>query len=80
MTDTVISDSGLDAAEFARIGAVSFALTSINIICIWLSGFVMFEIKEVAPTKEKQAFWAAKSTQEVRELQSKHGEHQSSRG
>ena len=35
------------------IGGVSFALTAINILCIWVSGIVMFEIKEVAPTKEK---------------------------
>ena len=52
-TDAVTSDSGLNASEFAVIGGVSFALTAINILCIWVSGIVMFEIKEVAPTKEK---------------------------
>ncbi len=53
MTNAVDSDSGLNAADFVQIGVVSFALTAINILCIWLSGIVMFEIKEVAPTKEK---------------------------
>lgn len=72
-TDAVISDSGLDAADFAVIGGVSFALTAINIICIWLSGFIMFEIKEVAPTKEKSAFWA-KDIKEARELNTKGGD------
>lgn len=46
-----------DAGDFARIAGISFALTVLNIICIWLSGIVMFEIKEVAPTKSKGAFW-----------------------
>lgn len=66
-TDVVMSDSGLDAADFALIGGVSFALTAINIICIWVSGIVMFEIKEVAPTKQKNAFWA-NDIKEAREL------------
>jgi len=66
-TESVISDSGLDAAGFAVIGGVSFALTAINIICIWVSGLVMFEIKEVAPTKQKSAFWA-KDIKEAREF------------
>lgn len=68
--DAVISDSGLTAADFALIGGVSFALTAINIICIWVSGLVMFEIKEVAPTKQKTAFWA-KDLREARELNTK---------
>lgn len=70
-TDSVITDSTeYDAAGFAQIGGVSFALTAINIICIWVSGLLMFEIKEVAPTKAKSAFWA-KDIKEARELNSK---------
>ena len=53
-----IPESGRDAADFAIIGAISFALTALNIVCIWLAGIVMFEIKEVAPTEQKSAFWA----------------------
>lgn len=33
------------AEEFAIIGAISFALTALNIFCIWVSGLIMFEIK-----------------------------------
>ena len=51
-----MSDCGSDAADFVLIGGISFALTAINIICIWVSGHDMFEIKEVAPTKQKNAF------------------------
>jgi len=43
---------------FGQIGGISFALTVVNIICIWLSGMIMFAIKEVAPTKAKSAFWS----------------------
>ena len=53
-----IPESGYGAAELAILGAISFALTAVNIVCIWLAGIVMFEIKEVAPAKEKSAFWA----------------------
>jgi hypothetical protein len=31
--------------DFAKIGAISFALTAVNIVCIWVSGMVMFAIK-----------------------------------
>lgn len=44
--------------DFAAIGGISFALTVLNIFCIWIAGLLMFGIKEVAPTKEKNAFWA----------------------
>jgi uncharacterized membrane protein len=33
------------AHDFAVIGGISFALTVVNIFCIWISGLVMFEIK-----------------------------------
>ena len=51
-------DGNQSGREFAEIGGISFALTVINILCIWLSGLVMFEIKEVAPAENKNAFWA----------------------
>jgi hypothetical protein len=44
--------------NFWRIGGISFALTIVNIVCIWGSGMLMFAIKEVAPSKTKSAFWA----------------------
>jgi len=50
-------DETIDAAMMFEIGAISFALTAINILCIWMSGIFMFEIKEVAPTEQKSAFW-----------------------
>ena len=46
-----------NAGEFAVIGGISFALTALNIVCIWISEIAMFEIKEVAPTESKGAFW-----------------------
>lgn len=44
--------------DFAHIGSISFALTVVNIVCIWVAGIAMFKIKEVAPTKAKSAFWS----------------------
>lgn len=44
--------------DFARIAGISFALTVVNIVCIWVFGMLMFKIKEVAPSKTKSAFWA----------------------
>ena len=54
----VESGVGENANYFFELGAISFALTVLNIACIWVSGIVMFEIKEVAPTQQKNAFWA----------------------
>jgi hypothetical protein len=31
--------------NFAEIGVISFALTGVNIVCIWISGILMFAIK-----------------------------------
>jgi len=60
-------DSLKDAQDLAKIGGISLALTVINIFCIWISGLVMFEIKEVAPSQSKNAFWA-KDIKVAREL------------
>lgn len=43
---------------FGIIGSISLVLTLVNILCIWVSGVVMFQVKEVAPIKSKSAFWA----------------------
>jgi uncharacterized membrane protein len=43
--DAVTSGSGDTAWDYFVIGGISFALTAINIICIWVAGIVMFEIK-----------------------------------
>lgn len=63
----VENETGETASEMAVVGGISFALTVINILCIWASGLVMFEIKEVAPTQKKNAFWA-KDIKIAREL------------
>lgn len=44
--------------HFASIGAISFSLTVVNIVCIWMAGIVMFHVKEVSPSENKGAFWA----------------------
>ena len=46
-----------DNTNYWQCGGISFALTLINIVCIWLSGIFAFKLKEVAPLKEKNAFW-----------------------
>ena len=38
-------------------GSISFALTVVNIFCIWVAGILMFRLKEVAPIKTKNTFW-----------------------
>jgi len=43
-TGSVTSDSGDNAAYFTEIGLVSFALTAINIICIWVSGLIVSDL------------------------------------
>jgi hypothetical protein len=53
-----VSYDNSDDYSFGEIGGISFLLTVVNIVCIWISGMVMFAIKEVAPTKAKSAFWA----------------------
>ena len=34
-----------EASDYAYIGAISIALTVVNIVCIWFSGMLMFTIK-----------------------------------
>ncbi len=44
--------------DFNFIAGVSFVLTVVNVLCIWVSAVIMFNIKEVAPTRSKSAFWS----------------------
>jgi len=43
--------------DWVKCGSISFALTVVNICCIWVSGICMFRLKEVAPVKTKNTFW-----------------------
>lgn len=43
--------------SYANLGGVSLALTIVNIGAIYVSGCLMFRLKEVAPIQNKQAFW-----------------------
>lgn len=45
-TDTVDRNSG-DDTDYARNGVISFALTVINIFCIWVAGSFTFWMKKV---------------------------------
>lgn len=53
-----ILDEDGNEYNYNLIATISFALTMINIVCIWVSGIIMFQIKEVAPTRSKNPFWA----------------------
>lgn len=43
--------------SYADMGGVSLALTLVNIGAIYMSGLIMFKLKEVAPLQNKTAFW-----------------------
>lgn len=43
--------------SFVNMGGISLALTIVNIGAIYVSGLMMFRIKEVVPIKNKTAFW-----------------------
>eukprot|EP00980_Cylindrotheca_fusiformis_P009844 scaffold2177_cov115-Cylindrotheca_fusiformis.AAC.9 len=68
----IVSNPG----DFERIGGISFALTIINILCIWVSGMIMFAIKEVAPSESKSAFWS-RDIKVARATQKRHGRKKS---
>jgi hypothetical protein len=53
-----IQDDDGNPYDYNLIAVISFALTMVNIVCIWVSGILMFRIKEVAPTRSKSAFWS----------------------
>ncbi len=45
------------STSYSEMGLISLALTLINIGAIYVSGLIMFRIKEVVPIKNKTAFW-----------------------
>lgn len=51
-------DANGDPYNFNFMAGTSFALTMLNIICIWVFAILMFYVKEVAPTRSKTAFWS----------------------
>jgi uncharacterized hydrophobic protein (TIGR00271 family) len=56
-TYTVINDEEeYDGREYRRMGFYSLFLTLANIVLIWISGMLMFRMKEVLPIKKK-IFW-----------------------
>ena len=46
-----------DNSDYWFMGGVSFALTLVNIACIWIAGTFTFWLKQVVPLQEKNAFW-----------------------
>lgn len=49
-------DNYVDRVNYRRMGGLSLGLTFANIILIWISGMLMFRMKEVLPVK-KAVFW-----------------------
>jgi len=48
----------MSSSEFMMIGAISFSLYLLNIVCIFLAAVVMFKYKEVyAPRNKMNSFW-----------------------
>ena len=43
----ILIQSGVteNSEDFVSIGVISFALTVVNIVCIWVSGILMFAVK-----------------------------------
>jgi len=56
--ENVNEDANGNPYNFNKIAGISFALTMLNIVCIWISGIAMFYVKEVAPARSKSAFWS----------------------
>ena len=49
-------DDEIEKSAYYRGGTISLLLTLMNILLIWLSGMLMFRMKEVLPIKKK-VFW-----------------------
>ncbi|CAK9005037.1 Uncharacterized protein MJ0678 [Durusdinium trenchii] len=45
------------AGEVLNAAGWSLLITVANIVCIWMSGILMFKIKEVSPIEDKSDFW-----------------------
>jgi uncharacterized hydrophobic protein (TIGR00271 family) len=52
----VIDEEEYNSKEYRRMGFYSLFLTLANILLIWISGMLMFRMKEVLPIKKK-IFW-----------------------
>lgn len=51
------SNSSFSSGDFLMLGALSLALTLVNIAAIFLAALSLFRLKEVAPVVNKVAFW-----------------------
>ena len=69
LADVATRNEG-DETKYWEIGAVSLALTGLNIICIWMGGVFIFWCKQVAPINKKNVFWSEdiKAARENEEL------------
>jgi uncharacterized hydrophobic protein (TIGR00271 family) len=53
-----VRDSGtVDRVRFLQLGGYSFALTILNIVCIYIFAFVMYKVKEISPIRGRTQFW-----------------------
>lgn len=48
----------VDAIALFNTGSISFFLTIINIVCVYVAAWAMYKIKEVAPLPGKTHFWS----------------------
>lgn len=50
-------DSSQRQVEVLNLALISFALTAVNIVCIYIASIVWFKIKEIAPFENKSDVW-----------------------
>jgi uncharacterized hydrophobic protein (TIGR00271 family) len=48
----------VDAVALFNTGSISFLLTIVNIICVFIAAWAMYKVKEVAPLPGKTHFWS----------------------
>lgn len=48
----------VDPVQYFNIGSVSFLLTILNILCVYIAASLMYKVKEVVPLPSKTRFWA----------------------
>jgi uncharacterized hydrophobic protein (TIGR00271 family) len=48
----------VDAVALFNTGSISFLLTIVNILCVFLAAWAMYKVKEVAPLPGKTHFWS----------------------
>lgn len=63
----------VDSAAMFEQGAVSLAITILNIICIYFASVLIFRIKEVVPMHDKSKLWRTFIPEVRRQNQSKSG-------